>query len=135
MLRILFISILISSSCFSQDTLLIEDGSIWFSKGSCSIDYRCYENIDEFIEANCSDSLTIVSIELQENVFEGTKDDYTDCRVQKLADYLKGKHSIHVSEVIATSIMMTAQEMRSAIQEQNYRTFIIVLDVPLEAEL
>lgn len=135
MLRILFISLLINSSCFSQDTLLIEDGSIWFAKGSCSVDFRCYDNIDEFIEANCTDSLTVTSIELLENVFEGTKQDYTACRAQKLADYLRGRHKIHVSEVIATPIMMNAQEMRSAIQEQNFRTLVIVLDVPLKAEL
>jgi len=135
MLRLLFISVLFSSSCFAQDTLLIEDGSIWFAKSSCSVDFRCFDNIDEFIEVNCTDSLTITSIELQENVFEGSKEFYTDCRAQKFADYLKGKHSIDVQKIIATPVMMDAQEMRSARLQRNFRTFVVVLGVPEESEI
>ncbi|MFT6982374.1 MAG: hypothetical protein ACJAUD_001141 [Crocinitomicaceae bacterium] len=127
---LLFIVVSISGSCFSQDTLLIEDGSIWFSKSSCSIDYRCYSNIDDIVAANCSDSLTITSIELRENVFENASQTFTECRVNRLSDYIRIKHEIYVSSVISSPILMSKEEMRSAIQEQNLRTIIIVLDSP-----
>jgi hypothetical protein len=133
--RLIFIGLLISGSCFSQDTLLIEDGSIWFSKSSCSIDYRCYENIDDIVATNCSDSVTITSIELRENVFENSSIVYTECRVTRLSDYLRVKHEILIPNIISSPILMSREEMRTAIQEQNFRTIIIVLGKPAKAEL
>ena len=126
---------LISGSCFSQDTLLIEDGSIRFSMSSCSIDYRCYENIDDIVATHCSDSITVISIELKENVFEKATNVYTDCRVKRLGDYLRGKHEIHVPIVLATPVLMTREEMQIAIREKNFRTIIIVLGKPEKAEM
>ncbi|MFT6244583.1 MAG: hypothetical protein ACJA0U_003042 [Salibacteraceae bacterium] len=127
-IRLIFIAFLTSSTCLSQDTLLIEDGSIWFSKSSCSIDYRCYGNIDDIVAANCSDSLTITSIELRENVFKNASKIFTECRVNRLSDYIRIKHEIYVSSVISSPILMSKEEMRAAIQKQNFRTIIIVLD-------
>ena len=128
MTRILFILLLISSSSYSQDTLVVEDGSIWFSKSSCSVDFRCYDNVDDIVSGHCSDSITITSIELIENVFEKAPNIYTECRAQRLADYLKGRHRIEVDTVIATPIRMTREEMKTAIQEQNFRTVIIIFE-------
>lgn len=136
MLRILFISIFISGSCFAQDTLLIDDGSIWFTKNSCSVDFRCFDNIDDFISAYCSDTLTITSVELQENVFSNSKKtSLAECRAQQLVNYLKGKHGIDVASIKATPIFMDAEEMRMAISQQNFRTIVFVLNTPPETEL
>jgi hypothetical protein len=126
---------LISGSCFSQDTILIEDGSIWFSKSSCSVDFRCYDNIDEFITTNCSDTVTITSIELRENVYEKAPTIYTECRAQRLADYLRGRHNINITSIISTPILMTREEMKLAIQERNFRTIVIVLGDVKKVEL
>ena len=128
--RIIYILLVISFNGFAQDTLTVDDGSIWWSKGSCSVDYRCYENIDEIIEMHCSDSITVTSIELRENTFEHSKHQYTECRAQRLADYLRGKHEMNVGSIVGTPILMTSSEMRQAIAEQNFRTIIIVFGKP-----
>lgn len=136
MLRNLIISIFISGSCFSQDSLVVNDGSIWFTKSSCSIDIRCYDNLDDIVKFICSDSLTIVSLQLLENEFEkSSKDSFTECRAQKLADYFKFKHNIDIPSITATSVMMNAEEMKAAISENNIRTIVLVLGYPIKKDL
>lgn len=132
MLRLTFIFIFFAGFSFAQDTVVVDDNSIWWAKSSCAVDFRCYDNIDEFVEVHCSDSITIQSIELRENVFENSVEVFTKCRAKRLAEYLKSKHEIIVDDVVGTSIKMTSSEMRQAMAEQNYRTIIIVLGPVVE---
>jgi hypothetical protein len=133
MYKLLLIAFLFSGNLFAQDTLVVDDGSIWFTRSSCSVDFRCYKNIEQLVNDHLTDSTCILYIELKENVFEKARENYTDCRAERLAAFFRAKHNQNIKEVVATSILMNASEMRTAMAEQNYRTIILVIgDKPEE---
>lgn len=122
----LFILLIGSTNALAQDTLVIDDQSIWWLPSSCSPDPRCFKNIDEIVTELNLDSTKSIVIILEENVYEKASKVYTECRLESLQAYLQNRKGVIVSEIFPKSIRLDREEMREAMLENNYRTIRII---------
>lgn len=124
--------VLLAGSAFSQDTVIVDDGSIWFQRNQCDVDPRCYDNIDELIEMYCNDSTTIISLQLRENVYEKSTERLSKCRVESLVDYLREYHNIEIEPYASIPTLLTMEQMQWAVRNNKRAVVTIIFGPKLE---
>ena len=125
--------VLMTFPAFSQDTVIVDDGSIWFQRNRCDVDPRCYDNIDELIAMYCNDSTTVLSLQLRENVYEKSTERLSKCRVESLVDYLRQYHDIEIEPYASIPTLLTMEQMQWAVRN-NKRAVVTLIFGPKPEE-